>query len=354
MTREKKSYLAGDVGGTKTLLVRREKTGSGWIEVERRAYRTAEHAGLSVVLDDFLATDYDPIDCAVLAVAGPVRDQKSVLTNVAWQMDADAIAERFDIETVVLMNDVQALAEAVPCLESEDVHTFSFGQPDPCGTVGVAAAGTGLGEAFLTWSKQGYTSQPSEGGHADFAPATEEQVRLLRFLLRDQEHVSVEQLCSGLGLPTLYRFLRTEWKGAGSESVRASVERAEDPTPVIVESALSRSCPLCVRTLKLFVELLGAELGNLALKVLATGGVYLGGGIPPRIVPFLEGGALLTPFQRKGRFSRFLAEMPVHMILAPDGVVRGAARRAASVCEDSHSRSAPGSSCRRLRRASGA
>jgi glucokinase len=191
----------------------------------------------------------------------------------------------------------------------------------------VIAPGTGLGQAFLTWDGGRYYAHPSEGGHTDFAPSDDTEIALLRYLMRRFDHVSYEWVCSGMGIPNIYNFFKDSGYVPEPDWLAAELAAADDPTPVIVNRALERpqEAPLCKATLDLFVSVLGAEAGNLALKVLATGGVYLGGGIPPRILPALQDGRFMRAFLRKGRFGRLLERVPVHVILNPKSALMGAA-----------------------------
>jgi len=219
-----------------------------------------------------------------------------------------------------------ATAWAVPVLRPRDIRTLHAGAPEPHGAMAVIAPGTGLGEAFLIWDGARYRAQPSEGGHADFAPPTPRERALLAFLGRRGEHVSYERVCSGLGIPHLYAFLKARGEREPAWLAR-ELAAAADPTPVIVAAALNRRppAPIATATLAMFVSILGAEAGNLALKVLATGGVYLGGGIPPRIVPALSDGRFTAAFTRKGRLSDLLARVPVRVIVHPEAALLGAA-----------------------------
>jgi glucokinase len=229
---------------------------------------------------------------------------------------------------VRLLNDLQAIGYGVPSLGADDLHTLNEGQPVQGGAVAIIAPGTGLGEAFLTWDGRRYESHPTEGGHADFAPTDNLQAGLLQYLLERYDHVSYERVCSGLGLPNIYAYLKDSGHAEEPAWLAEELAKVEDPTPVIVNTALSRdrSCELCKATLDTLVSILGAEAGNLALKVLATGGVYLGGGIPPRILPALQSGAFMEAFRAKGRFRELMSRLPVHVILNPKVGLLGAAR----------------------------
>ena len=274
----------------------------------------------------------EPIAAAVLAVAGPVGGQRAEVTNLGWTVEWHDLDARFPGASVILKNDLEALAAAVPHLRADQLHTLSRGEAVSGGAIAVAAPGTGLGEAYLTWNGREYVAHPSEGGHASFSPTTPEQIDLLASLLAEHGHVSTERVASGLGIPAIYDFIREAQGLEEPGEVAEAVERAADPTPEIVDAAVSGRSAICIRVLELFVEILGAELGNLALKVLATGGIYLGGGIPPRILSFLDHERFLRAFRGKGRHEALLSRVPVHVVLDRDAVLDGAARRAQRLC----------------------
>jgi len=218
------------------------------------------------------------------------------------------------------------VAHALPLLRTVDLHTLNAGVPVPGRAMAVVAPGTGLGEAFVTWQNGRAFPHPSEGGHAEFAPQTEREIGLLRYLLERFEHVSYERVCSGIGLPNIYDYLRDSGEIAETPSIRDRLSTAEDRTPIIVDAAQSEvACPLCAATVEMFVGILGGEAGNLALKMLATGGVFVGGGIPPRILPTLQRGGFMRAFLRKGRLAELMAGIPVHVIVHPRPALLGAA-----------------------------
>jgi glucokinase len=251
-----------------------------------------------------------------------------VVTNLPWEMEESHLADTLGLESVTLLNDLESIANAIPLLEADDVHTLNDRPPEPGGAVAVIAPGTGLGQAFLIWNGTRYKAHPSEGGHADFAPTTELQLGLLRYLQDIYGHVSYERVCSGIGIPNIYAYLKARGHAEEPTWLADQLAAAPDATPVIVDSALGKAeqCDLCIAALDTFVSILGAESGNLALKTLATGGIYLGGGIPPRILPALSSGAFMQSFQDKGRFNEFLTRLPVHVILNSNAALLGAAR----------------------------
>lgn len=317
--------LAGDIGGTKTVLALMDtEKGLRHPLVETR-FPSDDYDSLEAIIQQFLNDTAVTIDVAAFGVAGPVLNNRAQITNLPWVIDAAAISSTFAISHVYLLNDLEAIANAVTHLEPDDVTTLNPGQPEKQGAIAVIAPGTGLGEAFLTWTGSQYQAHPSEGGHTAFGPGNAEQIELLHFLHGRYRHVSYERVCSGLGIPNLYDFLK--WSGRYPEPdwLTEAVAAAEDPTPVIVTAAVKDEEPLCRAVLDLFVDILGDEAGNLALKVLATGGVYIGGGIPPRILPWLQQPRFLQAFRRKGRFGDLMAAMPIHVIGHPQAALLGAA-----------------------------
>jgi glucokinase len=278
------------------------------------------------------------VTCASFGVAGPVVSGKAKITNLPWIIDESQLQEALNLASVDLLNDLEAIACGVPLLGPEDLYTLNEGVEISQGTKAVIAPGTGLGEAFLTWDGTRYRAHPSEGGHADFGPTTPLEIELLHYLNERFGHVSYERICSGHGLPNIYAYLKENARVTEPAWLAEQLAAADDSTPVIVTAALDakRTCELCKTTLRVFVSVLGAEAGNLALKVLATGGVYLGGGIPPRIIPALERKDFMDSFMRKGRFSELVARIPVHVILNPKIALIGAAAHGLEVTRERH------------------
>lgn len=320
--------LAGDIGGTKTSLAIISPEAGPYAAVAQATLPSGQYASLEALVRAFLAqVGLTSIERASFGVAGPVAAGRATITNLPWTLDEAELAHAFQLTSVRLLNDLEAIAYAVPNLQPADLYTLNAGEPVAGGAIAVVAPGTGLGEAFLTWDDTRYRAHPSEGGHADFAPTNTFEIDLLRYLSDGLDHVSYERVCSGRGLPNIYAYLKDTSFADESPWVAEQLAGASDPTPVIVSAALrpAAPCPLCVATLNAFVAILGAEAGNMALKVLATGGVYLGGGIPPRILSFLERSAFLDAFRRKGRFGTLLARVPVHVIRNPNVALLGAA-----------------------------
>ena len=319
--------VVGDVGGTKTDLAVYSPESGPFKPIAEATFHSAGYGSLEIVVHEFLDQAKLPVDQGSFAVAGPVVEGRAKITNLPWVIDENRLQQGLKLSSVKLWNDLEAIAYAVLFLRPEDLDTLNEGTAEPQGAIAVIAPGTGLGEAYLTWDGSRYRAHPSEGGHADFAPTDDLQIDLLRYLHRQHEHVSYERVCSGIGLPNIYGYLRMSGHGAEPPWLAQQLASEEDHTPIIVNAALdtSRNCELCVAALDTFVSVLGAETANLALKVLSTGGVYLGGGIPPRIVSILKQRWFMQAFLDKGRMSNLLSAMPVRVILNPKAARLGAA-----------------------------
>ena len=318
MTRQLDPVLiAGDIGGTKTLLALYTRERGPRQSVAQAEFHSANYEGLENMVEEFLARSGARPAAACFDVAGPVVRGRAQLTNLPWVLEEEALCSSLRLRSVTLLNDLQAMAHAVPQLRPDEVQTVKPGRAQPRGAIAVIAPGTGLGEAFLIWNGAEYLACPSEGGHADFAPADELQMELLRYLRARQERVGYERVCSGTGLTNVYEFLRDTGHAPEPADFAARLAQAHDRTPLIAEAGLSEPVrnPLSAMALQTFVSILGAEAGNLALTVLATGGVYLGGGIPPRILPMLMDERFIKAFVNKGRFEEMMKEMPVHVIV---------------------------------------
>jgi glucokinase len=319
--------LAGDIGGTKTNLAIFSTEAGLRAPLVEATFPSGNYSSLEALISEFLGQVDVTVTQASFGVAGPVVGGQATITNLPWVMTETQLAESLSLSTVRLLNDLVAIAYAVPSLEPADLHTLNKGEPAPGGAIAVVAPGTGLGEAYLTWDGTRYRAYPSEGGHADFAPANSLELGLLHYLQERLGHVSYEAVCSGKGVPNIYTYLKDSGYAEEPAWLAEQLAIAKDPVPVIVKAALDkgRSCELCAATLDTFVSILGAEAGNMALKVLASGGVYLGGGIPPRILSALEQERFMEAFHRKGRLADLLSGIPIHVILNPKAALLGAA-----------------------------
>jgi len=329
------TILAGDIGGTKTNLAVFSSLQGPDIPLAEATFPSGEFPSLESLVGEFLSREGNGIriDRAVFGVAGPVIGGRSKITNLPWTMDESTLGKALGVSSVRLINDLLACAWAVPSLWAGDLHTLNRGVPEPKGAKAVVAPGTGLGEAYLTWDGARYRAHSSEGGHAGFAPANDLETDLFRHLQRRFGHVSYERVCSGKGLLNIYNYLKDSGYAEASGRIAERPDDVSDPVPMIIGSALDadRPCRLCLGALNLFIAILGAEAGNMALKVMASGGVYLGGGIPPRILPALQKGPFMDAFRRKGRMSELMERIPVHVIMNPKAALLGAASYAMSL-----------------------
>jgi len=311
--------LAGDIGGTKTdLAVYSSETGP-FAPLAQTEVHSADYSSLETIAREFLTKVEVPVDRACFAVAGPVIGGGAKITNLPWVIDESTVAKELNLEQVHLMNDLEAIAFAIPSLRTDDLYTLNAGVPVPGGAIGVIAPGTGLGESFLTWDGSRYISHSSEGGHASYAPTDETQIGLLAYMFKRFDHVSYEKVCSGIGIPHVYEYLRSSgYAPERPEVVEAMSASHHDVTPIIIKFGLDPAHPsaLCAATLDILVSILGDEAGNLALKVLATGGVYLAGGIATHLWPALKGQRFMQAFTRKGRFADLIARMPIHVVMS--------------------------------------
>ena len=324
------NILVGDIGGTKTTLAVVSPEQGPRDFRAGKTFPSAHFSSLEEIIEEFLAGTDLAIDRAVFGIAGPVRDGWVRTTNLSWHVEEARLAEAFGWSSVCFMNDLEAMAAGVLHLDQSDLFVLNAGSALQEGALAVIAPGTGLGEAFVVWDGTRYRAHASEGGHADFAPKSLLERDLLAYLTAQFGHVSYERVCSGPGIWHIYGYLKRSGYGEEPAWLSQELSNTEDMTPVIVNAALDeeRPCELCARALDQFVSILGAEAGNLALKVLATGGVYVGGGIAPRIIPFLEKEIFMKSFRDKGRYTELMEKIPVHVILNPDVALSGAAARA--------------------------
>ena len=321
--------LAGDIGGTNTRLALFRHADGALERLAERCYPSREHSDFTRLLGRFCAElDGPALAAACFGIAGPVRGGRCQATNLPWVIDAAELCAVLGTR-VTLLNDLEAHAWALDGLGAEDVEQLAAGDPDPRGNAALIAAGTGLGEAGLVWDGRRRLPFATEGGHTTFAPRDELEAKLAGFLRRRFEHVSWERVLSGPGLVAIHDFLG-ELRGEVSPSWLAEEMASGDPAAAITSAALAERSELACDALELFVSLYGAEAGNLALKVMATAGVWIGGGIAPKILPRLRGPRFLESFRAKGRLKPVLEAMPVAVILCDDTALDGAARCAAS------------------------
>jgi glucokinase len=319
--------LAGDVGGTKcNLALFAEKKGK-LTTVFKQRFASKEFASFDLIVKEFSrqAASHlknDKIIAAGFGVAGPVIDNHVRATNLPWVVDARILAQEVATDKIVLMNDLGATGHSIEHLEPNEFVVLNPGKPEPGGTRALIAAGTGLGQSFLVWDGARYRIAPSEGGHADYAPHTDQQIELLRFMRRRYPQVSWELILSGRGFRTLHEFLAPNVKHPSFE------DPDSDPAPEITRLGLERSCPVCVETLDLWTAIYGAEAGNLALKVLALGGVYVAGGIAVKIIEKIKDGKFFTAFQDKWKFEAMMQNIPVSVVLNESAPLLGAAYEA--------------------------
>jgi glucokinase len=327
--------LAGDIGGTHSRLALLTTDQGRLVFVREQTFASREEPSLESLLRKFLAGAEHPVTHGCIGVAGPVRQGRCEATNLPWIIDAAALARQLHLARVGLINDLAAQAYGIEVLEEKDFEVLNPGTQDPHGNRAVIAAGTGLGEVGLFRCGGELRPFASEGGHADFAPRNHLEMELLDYLLRHHSRVSAERVLSGRGLVNLYHFLKES--GRGQEPAwLADALRADDPAAVISRNALDGRSPLCDQALDLFVTLYGAEAGNLALKLMATGGVYLGGGIAPKIIARLREPLFMNAFTAKGRMKPLVQAMPVRVILNPKTALLGAARFALGRSEASN------------------
>jgi glucokinase len=314
--------LAGDIGGTKTLLGLFDEDPVRPRPRVVRSFGTLEYRDLPSMIAEFLrdgGAAHGAVRRASFGVAGPVIGERATLTNVPWRVDARGVASAFGIDRVHLLNDLEAMAWSIPVLGKHEAHALQEGEALRGGNIALIAAGTGLGEALLHSVDGKMVPSPSEGGHADFAARTERELALVRDLTSRYGRADVEHVVSGRGFANLFRVAHREPCRAGIDA------EAADAPASISTAALDRRCPGCVETLDMFVEAYGAEAGNLALRTVSTGGVFIGGGIAPKILPAMTSGAFMAAFRAKPPLVDMLTKMPVKIILNAEAGLLGAA-----------------------------
>lgn len=322
--------LAGDVGGTKTLLALMNQDGDHLNTVEEWSFPSRDYKGLEDVVHAAIGSRTLALSAVCFGIAGPVVNGRCEATNLPWIINAKKLAQTLNVRSVALLNDLEAMATSIEWLPNDDLLTLNKGHANPVGNRALIAAGTGLGQALIFHDGNGYRPSASEGGHCDFAPSTDEEIRLLQFLRNELGHVSWERVVSGMGIANLYRFMLTDQHATEPDWLTTQLQ-SEDAGVVITRSALEHTFEPCVAAIRLFVCLYGAEAGNLSLKVMATGGLYIGGGIGPKILPYLQDGGFMERFIGKGRYRDLLANIPVTLILNPKSALLGAAHHASQL-----------------------
>jgi len=319
--------IAGDVGGTKCNLALFAESRGKLNPVFKERFASKDFAQFDLIVREFSRQaaphiTEEGVRAAGFGVAGPVINNRVRATNLPWTVDAATLASELNLKEVVLMNDLGATGHSIEHLAPTEYCVLNPGKPEHGGTRALLAAGTGLGQSILVWDGCRYRVVPSEGGHSDFAPHTEQQIELLRFMRRRYPQVSWELILSGRGFRTLHEFLAPEVKHASFE------DPGMDPAPEITRLGLSKQCPICVQALDLWTEVYGSEAGNLALKVLALGGVYVAGGIAVKIIEKIKDGTFFAAFRDKWKFENLLSDIPVSVILNEAAPLLGAAYEA--------------------------
>ena len=330
----KKLVLAGDIGGTKTNLALFSVHGEKLRSEGLKTFSSKRYSGLVPVLQDFLTEFHPTIDAASFGIAGAVVDGKVRTPNLPWMVDLEDLRRVLKHESVSLLNDLEATAYGLFTLESDEFFTLNEGTMRHAGNKALIAAGTGLGQAILFDDGRRFQPSASEGGHGDFAPRNELEIELLRHLIGRFGHVSYERVVSGPGLFNIYRFLKEVRRLEEPEWLSTRLAAAEDPSAEISKTALAAEAAICVEALNLFVSVYGAEAGNLALRAKSMRGLYIGGGIAPKILNKLKDGTFMRAFLDKGRYADLLAAMPVRVVLNERAALRGAAYYAAFLSDE--------------------
>lgn len=326
-----KLILAGDIGGTKTLLHLLITDGKQYKSVYSQRYVSAEYANFESLLDAFLQAAQSEINnqkiCTMcLGIAGPVQHRHAQITNLPWQIDADVLEQTFGIAQVRLINDFMAVGYGIDMLSQGDLYCLQTGAVEDKAARVVIGAGTGLGQGYLVWQNGKYVPQPSEGSHVDFAPTNLVQIELLKYLQVKYGHVSYERVASGSGLINIYEFLASTQ--VATAAMEHALQTAEDKAAIISTYAVQQKDMLAEQALDIFIETYGAQAGNLALTCLARGGVYIAGGIAPKIIQRMARGDFMRAFRAKGRFSTLMESMPVYVITNAEVGLQGAIRLA--------------------------
>ena len=327
MKDKQKIILAGDLGASKTLLALYSIAGNEPQQIRVQRFLNDRHNSLIELINIFLAGEQELPFAGCFGVAGPICGNMVKMTNLDWLINGEEIKQKYGLDHVFLINDLIAAAMGAIRQPQEKLHTINPGKADQRGNIAILAPGTGLGEAFLIKDKDRLLPVASEGGHAGFSPHNREQLELLSFLLEKDNHVSVEQVCSGMGIANLFSFFATRM--AVEQELQIQLDQSADKTRIIITTAMetlaaSNHDHICIRIMDTFTDILAAESANLALKTLSTGGLFIGGGLPPRILPFLDGDKFMSIFAR-GVYQQLLADIPVHIVLDTQVPLLGAA-----------------------------
>jgi glucokinase len=318
--------LAGDIGGTRTRLAAFDVEGSKLNRVVEKSYPSQEHGGLAEIVASLVKTEGIPVHSACFGVAGPVRGGRCKISNLPWTIDSRELAQQLRLESVGLINDLEAYAYGVDTLQSKDLVTLNAGLADAEGNRAVISARTGLGVAGLYWD--GFRHHPfaCEGGHTDFAPRNELEIELFRYLLKKYGHVSTERILSGPGIKSIYDFLRDTRKAEEPGWLKDQMDKAQDAPALIAKTAQEKKAPICEQTMSLFVGVYGAKTGDCALSFMSTGGIFICGIIAARNLSRMQSPAFMESFLSKGRMRGLLQDMPVTVVLNDDCGLMGAAR----------------------------
>src|SRR5713101_3661490 len=326
MEENRTMILAGDIGGTRTRLAAFETEGTKLQRVIEKTYPSQEHGGLAEIVADFIKTEGIPVHTACFGVAGPVRRGRSKISNLPWTIDSRELAQQLRLNSVGLINDLEAYAYGVDAMESKDVVTLREGLEDAEGNRAVISARTGLGVAGLYWD--GFRHHPfaCEGGHTDFAPRNDLEVELFRYILKKYGHVSSERILSGPGIKNIYDFLRDTHKAEEPSWLKEQMEKAPDAPALISQMAQANKAPICDQTMSVFVSAYGAKTGDYALNFMSTGGIFVCGIIAARNLAKMKDPIFIESFLSKGRMRGLLQDMPVKIVLNDDCGIMGAAR----------------------------
>lgn len=317
--------FAGDVGGTKSYLGLFETSKDGPKLISQKRYKTQNFQNIVQLLQTFISENNLNPERIVIGVPGPVRQLPVKPVNLPWLIDPEKIKKKLGIPKISLLNDLEATSYGTQAFTEKDLYTINEGIVDKHGNVAVIAAGTGLGEGGLVWSVDRYTAVASEGGHSTFSPSCELHYELGIYLKKKFGHVSWERVISGPGLASIYDFLRAREPNRESPWMQEALIEQEDYSNTIANAGLNQDCELASEALNLFADLYGCEAGNLALKLMSTGGLFLGGGIAPKLLSILQNGTFLQSFLDKGRMKQALESIPIHVVLNDAAALRGAA-----------------------------